>query len=60
MSVQGEISRLSSAKAELKAAIEGGGVTVSAGARIEDYPALVSGITAQIGETLDEINGEVI
>lgn len=60
MSVQSEINRLTAAKAELKTAIENGGVTVQLNAKIDAYPALVDMISAQIGEQLDSINGEVI
>ena len=60
MSVQSEINRLNTAKAELKTAIENGGVTVQLSAKIDAYPALVDMISAQIGEQLDVINGEVI
>lgn len=60
MSVQSEINRLNSAKAELRTAIENGGVTVQLNAKIDAYPALVDAITEQIGAQLDIINGEVI
>lgn len=60
MSVQSEIDRLNSAKAELRTAIQNGGVTVQLSAKINTYPALVDAITEQIGEKLDIINGEVI
>lgn len=60
MSVQSEINRLNSAKAELRTAIENGGVTVQVTAKIDAYPALVEQITEQFNDSLDEINGEVI
>lgn len=60
MSVQSEIARLNNAKAELKTAIENGGVTVEVSAKIDAYPALVDAITEQFGAELDIINGEVI
>lgn len=60
MSVQSEINRLNSAKAELRTAIENGGVTVQLTAKIDAYPALVEQITDQFNDALDEINGEVI
>lgn len=60
MSVQSEIARLNNAKAELKTAIENGGVTVEVSAKIDAYPALVDAITEQFGAELDNINGEVI
>lgn len=60
MSVQAEINRINSAKAELKTAIENGGVTVQVSARIDAYPALVDLISSKIGDQLDIINGEVI
>lgn len=60
MSVQSEIARLNNAKAELKTAIENGGVTVEVSAKIDAYPALVDAITEQFGAELDTINGEAI
>lgn len=60
MSVQSELDRLSSAKTELRTAIENGGVTVLLSAKLDAYPALVSAITEQIGAQLDVINGEVV
>lgn len=44
MSVASEITRLQNAKADLKTAIEGKGVTVSADAKLDAYPALVESI----------------
>ena len=44
MSIQSEITRLSNAKASLKTAIEGKGVTVSSDAKLDAYPSLVSSI----------------
>lgn len=44
MSVTSEITRLQNAKADLKTAIEGKGVTVSADAKLDAYPALVESI----------------
>ena len=44
MSVTSEITRLQKAKASLKTAIEGKGVTVSADAKLDAYPALVESI----------------
>jgi len=46
MSVADEISRLTSAKAALKTAIEAKGVTVSSSAKLDDYAALVGNIPA--------------
>lgn len=44
MSIATEITRLQGAKADLKTAIEGKGVTVSASALLDDYPDLVDAI----------------
>lgn len=44
MSIQSEITRLTAAKAGLKTAIEGKGVTVAADATLDAYPALVDSI----------------
>lgn len=44
MSVASEITRLQTAKADLKTAIEGKGVTVSSSAKLDAYPALVESI----------------
>lgn len=44
MSIATEISRLTSAKAALKTAIEGKGVTVSSSAKLDDYADLVDAI----------------
>lgn len=45
MSVQTELTRISRAKTDLKAAIQGKGVAVAESARIDAYPALVQAIT---------------
>lgn len=45
MSIASEISRLQTAKADLKTAIEGKGVTVPSAATLDDYGALVSSIS---------------
>ena len=57
MSISSEISRLLSAKADLKSAIEAKGVTVSSSATLDDYDSFVAaiqtgggGITAATGE----------
>jgi hypothetical protein len=44
MSIASEITRLQTAKADLKTAIEGKGVTVSSSAKLDAYPALVDSI----------------
>lgn len=44
MSVASEITRLQTAKADLKTAIEGKGVTVASSAKLDAYPALVESI----------------
>ena len=45
MSVQTELTRISGAKTDLKAAIQSKGVAVAESARIDAYPALVQAIT---------------
>ena len=45
MSIASEITRLQTAKADLKTAIEGKGVTVSSSAKLDAYPALVESIS---------------
>lgn len=44
MSIASEITRLQTAKANLKTAIEGKGVTVPSSAKLDAYPALVDSI----------------
>ncbi len=51
MSVADEVTRLSSAKADIKVAIEGKGVTVSASAKLDDYAALIDDIEQGGGGT---------
>jgi hypothetical protein len=46
MAISDEITRLQQAKADLKTAIEGKGVTVSSSATLDDYAALVDSIEA--------------
>lgn len=48
MSISSEITRLQNAKADLKTAIEGKGVTVSSSAKLEDYADLVDSISTGI------------
>lgn len=48
MSIASEISRIQTAKADIKSAIEGKGVTVSSSAKLSDYAALVSAISTGI------------
>lgn len=45
MSIASEITRLQNAKADLKTAIEGKGVTVASSAKLDAYPALVESIS---------------
>lgn len=45
MSIASEISRLQTAKADLKIAIEGKGVTVPSSTKLDGYPALVDSIS---------------
>ena len=58
MSVTSEITRLQNAKADLKTAIEGKGVTVSADAKLDAYPALVESIQQGGGSIEDLITKE--
>ena len=51
MSIASEITRLQTAKADLKTAIEAKGVTVSASDTLDDYPALVGNIQTGITPT---------
>ena len=51
MSVQSEITRLENAKAAIKAAIEGKGVTVPDGTRLDGMAALIDSIEAGGGST---------
>lgn len=46
MSIASEITRLQTAKADLKTAIEGKGVTVPGTAKLDDYAGLVASISA--------------
>lgn len=52
MSIATEITRLQGAKADLKTAIEGKGVTVSSSAKLDAYPALVDAISGGGGSDL--------
>lgn len=52
MSIASEITRLQTAKADLKTAIEGKGVTVAASATIDAYADLVDGIEVGGGGTV--------
>lgn len=54
MSIASEITRLQTAKADLKTAIEGKGVTVSSSAKLDAYPALVESIQAGGGSGGDD------
>lgn len=48
MSIASEISRIQAAKADIKSAIEGKGVTVSPSAKLDDYAALIDTISTGI------------
>lgn len=48
MSIASEISRIQTAKADIKSAIEGKGVPVSSSAKLDDYAALISAISTGI------------
>lgn len=56
MSIQTELTRITNAKAAIKAAIEGKGVTVPDGAKLDALAALVEAISAGGGGTLGEFS----
>ena len=56
MSIQTELARIKNAKAAIKAAIEGKGVTVPDGAKLDALAALVDAISAGGGGTLGEFS----
>lgn len=56
MSVASEITRLQTAKADLKTAIEGKGVTVASSAKLDAYPALVESIQGSIEDLITKEN----
>ena len=60
MGVQTELTRISGAKTDLKAAIRGKGVAVAESARIDAYPALVQAITQGVVDvaTADELSAK--
>lgn len=58
MSVASEITRLQNAKADLKTAIEGKGVTVSSSTKLDGYPALVESISGGGGSIEDLLTKE--
>lgn len=60
MGVQTELTRISGAKTDLKAAIQGKGVVVTESARIDAYPALVQAITQGVVDvaTADELSAK--
>ena len=63
MSIATEITRLQTAKADLKTAIEGKGVTVSSSATLDDYADLVDLISGGGGSTMlycNTVNGQTI
>lgn len=59
MSIANEIQRLQGAKADLKTAIEGKGVTVPSSAKLDDYPDLVNAIEQSSGIPRDVTDIEV-
>lgn len=59
MSIQSELTRLTTAKNGIKSALENQGVTVG-NVTIDSYPTLVTDLTDQIETELDNILGEVI
>ena len=60
MSIASEISRLQTAKADLKTSIEGKGVTVPSSAKLDDYPDLVDAIQSGSIPDLIELAKEII
>ena len=60
MGVQTELTRISGAKTDLKAAIQGKGVAVAESAKIDAYPALVQAITQGVVDvaTADELSAK--
>ena len=60
MGVQTELTRISGAKTDLKAAIRGKGVAVAESAKIDAYPALVQAITQGVVDvaTADELSAK--
>ena len=56
MSIASEITRLQTAKADLKTAIEGKGVTVPSSAKLDAYPALVESIQGSIEDLITKEN----
>ena len=62
MGVQTELTRISGAKTDLKAAIQGKGVAVAESAKIDAYPALVQAITQGVVDvaTADELSAKAV
>lgn len=60
MSVSTQISRLNSAKDNLKQSIENAGVTVPDQSKLDSFPGFVDTISSNFNSQLDSINGEVI
>ena len=50
MSIQTELTRITNAKAAIKTAIEGKGVTVPEGTKLDNLAALIEGIEAGVGD----------
>ena len=57
MSIASEIQRLQTAKADIKSAIEGKGVTVPVSATLEDYPDLIDSISGGGGGSVQFNSG---
>ena len=60
MSIQTELARLTNAKAAIKAAIEGKGVTVPSGTLLDGMASLIEAIEAGGVENVEISNGKII
>lgn len=60
MSVQNEIQRINSAKANIKLTIELNGIAVPEDTKIDGYNELLGQVLGNYNSLIDSINGEVI
>ena len=60
MSIQTDLTRIKNAKAAIKAAIEGKGVTVPDGTMLDGMAALIEGIQAGGGESVEISKGKIV
>lgn len=60
MSVQNEIQRINSAKANIKLTIELNGIAVPEDTKIDGYSELLGQVLGNYNSLIDSINGEVI